>query len=192
MLPDPQQRVLTRRFQQRIAAIGDRAAGALGVAWSRLDTHDEADIDTFATATAPVLASTRSAAASLGVGYYALLLQVRPPSIPPEAITVAADVRAPFIAYWRALKMGHPLPDAVESGALRAAAVARNFAVSTSRRAGDLTARAADIEIVSWRRTPDGGACEWCRGLTVYLFDSAEQADFGHDRCGCTPLPVPA
>lgn len=190
MLSDAQAFALTRRFQSRILGVGDRAGAALTAAWSRLDTHDEPDIAQFAQATAPVLASTRSAAIALGVGFYSLLLQVRPPSIAPTAVAVEPELRAPFIAYWRALKMDHPAAEALEAGAARAGAVGRNFAVSASRRAGDKIAEAVDIEIVSWRRTPDGNACDWCRGLTVHLFDSAERADFGHDRCGCTPVPV--
>lgn len=181
---------LTRRFQQTIARIGERAGALTALRWSQLDTYDEADVETFARAVAPTLAAVKASAVSTGAAYYAVRGRIsRPPTIRPDMIDLVADPREPFIAYWRALKMGNPVDEAVLSGTARAGAIARNLASSASRRAGDVLFDRAAVTPARWVRVPDGGACDWCQEVAGQSYLSAESADFGHDRCNCTAEP---
>lgn len=182
---------LTRRFQRTIARIGDRAAVITARTWSDLGAWDEANVDEFARRVAPTLTAVKASATSTGVAYYAVRAGLlRPPTIRPALIATVAETRDPFIAYWRALKMGNPFEAALESGTARAGAIARNLATSTSRQAGDVLYRQSGHEPRHWVRVPDGNACPWCLEVAGGIYHSAESADFGHDRCGCAAEPL--
>jgi hypothetical protein len=190
MLTGPAARRLTRTFQARIALIGDRAARVTAARWLGLPGYDEEDVGRFETATRAVLQAAHAAAVHSGVGYYATLGQFRPPSVAVREVPYVVDPREPFVAYWNALDKGHPWEDAVRSGSGRAEAVARNLATSSSRKAGDVTMRKANQRVDGWSRNTDANPCPWCRGLTSFVFETAESADFGHDRCNCSVSPV--
>lgn len=179
---------LTRRFQATVARIGDRAAALTARQWAELGSYDEADVETFARAVEPTLSAAKRSAVLTGVAYYAVRARLlRPPTIAADLVPVAADPREPFIAYWRALKMGNRA--ALESGIGRAAALARNLATSSARQSGDVLYREAGREPRYWVRVPDGDACAWCQDVAGGTYHSAESADFGHDRCGCSAEP---
>ncbi len=186
--PDRQARLLTTRYQTRTAAIGERTARDLSRLW--LDVgYDFAAVDEFAARASMLTAPPKATTVRLASAFYGYLMDARPQAINPELILVPEAWRDPSIAFWRAINNGHPFEDALASGAARAEAVARNLIVSTGRRTGDHIAEANGYS-TRWRREPDGNACAWCQSLTGDTWDSAEAADFGHDRCGCTPVPA--
>lgn len=186
----PDRLALTRRFQSRVDRIGARAAALTATAWAQLDTHDREDIATFVAATAPTLTATKAASVATAVAYYSVLTETRAPAISPLDVLVPNETREPFIAFWRALKTGNSLEDALASGRARSAAIARNLAVSSSRRTGDVFFDRSDLKPIGWERVLDAGACPWCELVAGQLYKSAESADFGHDRCGCSAVPV--
>lgn len=178
---------LARRFQQRVALIGDRAGTRTASIW-RTVGHDEENIAEFARKAGPTLAAAKTAAVATGVAYFAARARIRPVSI--GEVDVPVLHREPFIAYWQALKNGHPIEDAIQSGLARADAMARNLVVSVSRRSGDALYRKAGLKVAHWNRDTDADACPWCEEVATQTYSSAETADFGHDRCGCSPFPV--
>lgn len=190
MITGPAERRLTRTFQERIAAVGARAAAVTSAAFTALGSYDEADIPRYAARTRPALTAAHASGVRLGTAYYSTLVQIRPPAVRLTDVPLTADPRVPFIAYWNALKAHEPWESAVQSGAARAEAEARNLTTSASRRAGDVSMRRANQRVEGWARNTDASACPWCRGLTQFVFDTAEAADFGHDRCGCSVTPV--
>lgn len=159
-------------------------------AWAQLDAYDENQIDQFATLTAPTLTGAKGAAVRTAAGYYALLAGVRPAPVLANEVPVVANIREPFIALGRALNSGRPFTEAVAAGAERAEAIARNLVTSSSIQTGDIVAQRADLTIRGWERVPDAGACEWCLTVAPGFYLTAETADFGHDRCGCTAEPI--
>lgn len=184
---DAQRLLLTRRYQTATALIGDRAATLTAHHWKAVG-HDEANIPEFAHRAAPAFNAAKTAAVQLSSGYYSLLTGRRPVGVNPRDVLIDPDVRAPFIAYWNALKGGAG-DDAVLSGIARAEAIARNFAVSSGRRTGDVVMHRQGLRPGDWTRITDGGACAWCEEVAAQTYSSAEAADFGHDRCGCTAVP---
>ena len=190
MITGPAADRLTRTFQERVALIGERAARRAAAEWLRLASYDEADVALYASRTAVSMNAVKAAAVRTGTAYYSTLGQFRPPSVRVSDVPVVHNPREPFIAYWNALDGGNPWDAAVQSGTARAEATGRNLATSASRQAGDVTLRKANQRPEGWSRNTDGKACEWCRGLTAYVFPTAEAADFGHDRCGCSVAPV--
>ena len=192
MIEGPARQRLTRTFQQRIATIGDRAARVTAARWMALGSYDEADVDRYTAQTRPAFTAAHAAAVVLGVGYYSTLGQFRAPAVNPRDVPLTVDPREPFIAHWRALNHGHPFEAAVESGQARAQAIARNLATSSARKAGDVTMRAANQRVEGWGRDTDANPCPWCRGLTDFVYETADAADFGHDRCNCSVSPLVA
>ena len=185
---DRQARLLTTRYQTRTAAIGERTARDLSRLW--LDVgYDFAAVDEFATRAAVLTAPPKATTVRLASAFYGFLMDARPAAVNPAAILVPERWREPSIAFWRSINSGNPYADAIESGAARAQAVARDLIVSAGRRTGDHIARENDYS-TRWRRELDGNACAWCQGLTDHTWSTAEEADFGHDRCGCTPVPA--
>ncbi len=190
MIEGPARTRLTETFQRRIATIGDRAARVAVARYMTLGGYDEADIARYAAQIARAMTAAHDAAVHTGVGYYVTLAQIRPPSVNARDVPMTLDPREPFIAHWRALNHGQPYEAAIESGAGRAEAVARNLATSSARKAGDVTMRKANQRVDGWARDTDANPCPWCRGLTQYVFETADSADFGHDRCNCSVAPV--
>lgn len=181
---------LTRRFQKRVTLIGDRAAAITSRTWLALPGHDEADIPTFHKRALPTITAAKTAAVATGVAYYATRNGIRTPSIAARLVPVEPDYREPFISYWQGLKNGHTLEEATTSGFARAAAITRNLATSAARLSAVPVVARAGREPSHWIRTPDADACPWCIEVSDLTFDSAESADIGHDRCGCSIDPA--
>lgn len=187
-LSDQQVRRLVTRYQRTIASIGESTAPKLTALWLDIGPSFD-DAEQFEAEAERIIGTPKAAAVRLSVALYSTLLEARPPTIAPSAVRLPDRLREPSIAFWRAINQGHPEADALASGAARAEAVARDLITSAGRRTGDLvTARTEHYG--QWRRITDSGACDWCRGMTRHLWNSAEAADFGHDRCGCTPVPA--
>jgi hypothetical protein len=87
------------------------------------------------------------------------------------------------------LSQGRPFDEALEVGRSTAQAVAFDFVQSAARLTGDVVAKKSE-RTVKWQRVPSPGACEWCVEVAGQLYNSAESADFGHERCDCDAIPV--
>lgn len=181
---------LTRRFQQLLTTIGDGTASRLKVQWANLDSYDEDQIPDFTRKATPILHGAKRAAVHHAAAYYSLTTGVAPVGVPFDAVPAAPDLREPFISTWRALASGAVLVAAVEAGAGRLDAVARNLVTSASRQTGDVVVDKAGLKVIGWERVPDDAACEWCLTVAPGFYTTAETADFGHDRCGCTAEPI--
>lgn len=185
-LPPQLRRPLTLRFQQSLRGIGARTTPQLARAWSALDSYHEDDIATFTASTAPALNAAKFAAVRQAAGYYALTSGVRAQGVKATAIAVEPDTRAPFIATWLALKNGDPIEVAIEHGASRLAALADNLVTSSARMTAPEVFEKAGLKIAGYTRTPDADACNWCIDVSDLFFKTAEEADIGHDFCGCS------
>lgn len=181
---------LTQRFQLVLAAIGQASSPKLARMWNNLPAYDKANIEEFARKATPVMTSAKFAAVRQAAGYYALIAGVRPVVVKPDDVAVDFDPRDPFISTWNALKSGVPFEAAVLAGLGRTDALVRDFVTSSSRQTGDVVFQRANVKVAGWERVPDGGACPWCLEVAPGFYNSAESADFGHERCGCSAAPI--
>lgn len=190
-LPAHLRKPLTVRFQQSLRRISNSAAPRVQRAWRALDTYDESDIETFATAAAPTFGAAKTAAVRQAAGYYALTAGIRTVGVTAKSVPVVADPREPFISTWQALKSGRPYDEAVEAGNLRIEAVVSDLVESSARQTGDVVVEQAGLRIVGWERIPDDGACPYCEEVAPGFYSSAETADaVSHNNCGCSVEPI--
>lgn len=185
-MTDQQLRLLVRRYQQHLHQAGMASGQALADVWDQLDQWDEADVERFAALAAPAAQTAQNHAAALAAAFVSLAAAV---PTPQTTVTPTPDWRSPFTAYWASLANGTPWERAVTVG--RNAADALGFdAVQGAARATTSEIDRAEPAITSWQRIPDGGACDWCLTVAEQTYHSAESADFGHDRCGCSVVPA--
>lgn len=170
--------------------IGDRSATHLHRSWTALGSYNEAQIPEFTRNATPILTAAKSTAVRHAAAFYALTAGIPPVGITIDAVPIEPDFRAPFISVWLALKGGAVLEDAIAAGAGRLDAVTRDLVTSAARQTGDVVVAHADLKVIGWERVPDDGACPWCLEVAPGFYHSAESADFGHDRCGCTAEPI--
>jgi hypothetical protein len=183
--------VLTRRHQVALANLAERNMATMLRAWVSTG-DDESDVDAFMRASAtPWDAMTRGAFTLSGAFYSMLLARAAPPMTVGD-LEVPDERREPFIALWRALAAGRGPEQAEVAARRRLEAIVRNRVVSTARRTGDVFVARGRVPVAHWRRVLDGGACDWCQLVAGQRYKTATAADFGHDRCGCTPVPVTA
>lgn len=185
MLTGAQLDGLTQRFRGHLETISTRTSNAVGQAWDGLPDYEEHRLHEFARRVQPVTRAAKVAAVALGAGYYSTVAQQRPAGVAASLIPLEFDARAAFVAYWNALSNGRPWPEAVAAGRNRAASTASGLVVSSSRRTGDHVLPRAD-----WTRVAAGNACEFCQEAASSTYRSAETADFGHERCSCSVVPV--
>lgn len=188
-LPDHLRLPLTRRFQSQIATVVNRTTPAVQKAWDGLGAYDRSDIATLTDRTAQTLRAAKHASFKASAGYYSTVSGVTVPRMDVTQVDAEAELEDPFIATWRAFTMGHDYLDALAAGRERVDAVVANFANSTARQTGDLFATRAGLRSKGWERIPNSGACDWCVLVAGQIYESADTADFGHDRCGCTAAP---
>lgn len=180
---------LTRRYQAGLVAVSTRAVPIVAAAWAGLDSYDEDVIDEFATAITPTMDAVKRGAVAQSTGYLNALFST---AVTVDAARVSStfDPRDPFAMVWRGLARGVPWDEAVAAGARQIEATVSHFTMSSARRTGDEYASRAGRDISGWRRVPNRGACEWCQQVAGDHYRSAESADFGHLRCGCTAVPI--
>lgn len=181
--------VLVDRHKQTQARIAARTSQHVVQAWSDLGSWDRRDIARFVEATDPHLAAAKKAAVVLAVGFYAQILQTRAPAIPVNSVDVTYRADTAFTALWHGLSEGRPFPDALNAGQSIAEAQVDRFIASAARRTGDHVT-AATRHRTAWKRIPSGNACPFCVRASGQTYKTSETADFGHDRCGCTAVPV--
>lgn len=178
-----------RRYRRQISVYRARTAGLLVATWDRLDRHDREDLDTYLQATAPALAGAKRASVSLSAAFFALVLDIPPVGVDPDAIAVNVNVEGPFLAMWHAFSEGRPFDEALAAGRSMAQANGFDWVQSAARRTGDHVAEASGRE-VRWRRVPGANACDWCRMVARDDYRTAESADFGHNRDDCDVMPA--
>lgn len=157
--------------------------------WDDLDDYDESGVEVFRERTSVMLAGSKAAAVAAAVALYAGLTRRRV-GIRPDDVVVDMPINKPFLAMWHALKMGRPWDEAVASGRGAADAFGSNWVTSTVRQTAQEFTTTADVRPSWWERETNDDACEWCQTVAMQHYLSAETADFGHDRCFCTPVPV--
>jgi hypothetical protein len=186
-----QRLVLTRRLQQRLTSISERAVRPVAASWMRLGPNwRDDDLRAFLADVAPHVDAAKRAALSVSTGYYAGVFGVRPPPLSPADVPVRFAGETAFIVARKALADGYEIAEAARMGGSAAEAAVRDLVISTSRTSGDVVAESTGISVTGWERKAEAGACEWCQGLDGVVFVTAADGDFGHDRCNCTLEPV--
>lgn len=185
MLTASQVEGLTHRFRARLDVISTRTASAVAGAWLALPDYEDHQVHEFARRVQPVTIAAKSAAVALGGAFYSTVGQQRPAGISARDIPFDYDPRAAFVAYWNALGNGRAWSEAVQAGQNRAESSADQLIVSTARLTGDRV-----LPKSQWTRAAAGNACEFCQEAANGTYSSAEAADFGHERCSCTAIPL--
>lgn len=179
---------LARRYQLRLLGLADRAEFTVSKVWDDLGSWDEADIERFAAAAAPIVTGAQRSGAALAVGYLQLLTG-SPHAVDIAALAGSTDFKGPFIGYWAALARGETWETAIDSGRTRAGSLAVD-GVHTAAREASTVIDKAEQRIVGWERMLSGLACEWCTTVATARYRTAESASFGHERCDCIPTPI--
>lgn len=178
------ERYLTALARQRAAV-----AAFLAALWASLERYGDEGEEEFITTAEPRMEGFKRATVGVSAAYFATLLGIRPVAVDHREVSSVARLRDPFLAARHAIAEGRPWVEAVTAGQSMAEAVGYNFVQSSARRTGDVVARESGVE-VKWRRLPAANACEWCKLVAGQLYNSAESADFGHDRDGCLVVPT--
>lgn len=186
--PEATQR-LVDRYKTRQGLVIDRASALVEAEWSALGSWDRADIERFVEVTQPHLSAAKKAAIVLAVAFYSTILQRRPPTVSAAVVEAEFNAEPAFTAVWHALSNGRPFEEAVTAGQSIANAQVSRFVQTTARRTGDHVTRQLRVD-ARWRRSPRANACSFCQDASHQTYRSSETADFGHDRCHCTPVPV--
>lgn len=181
--------VLVARHKAAQARISGRTGLKVATIWDALGSWDRADVERFAEQTGPAITAAKRAAVVLAAGFYAQILQRRAPAVTIGSIIVDFNAEAAFTATWHALTERRPFLEAVTAGQAIATAEVDRFVASSARRTGDHVTRALRVH-TGWERVPAADACPWCIDVSGQTYKTSETADFGHDRCGCTAIPV--
>lgn len=179
-----QQTAMFARYRAALQSHRVRTAAALVAAWDRLEGHDGIHIPAFTDATAPVLAGAKAVTVATSGAFYGYLLGAGPVGVDPANVNVAPKLAAPFHAYWHGLSVGRTANDALAAGRSAVEHTGTDFVTSVARVTGDSVAATVDRP-VRWERVPEAGACDWCIEHAGGSYASAEDADYGHERCFC-------
>jgi hypothetical protein len=189
-VPSARDAALKSRWRTELARHRSVAAGVAAAAWDDLDTYDEDGIEDFEAAAAPTIAAIRKRTATMTAGFLGKLTATPMVAMTDDELGLPDDwYRQPFMTHWAALAAGIAFEVAVERGRSRAEQVGTDGVTSAARD----TAKVVDANTersFSWERTPDPDACPWCTEVAGQLYNTAETADFGHDRCACDVTPA--
>lgn len=183
-MPNP---VLTAAYAGTLDRLADRTERGLLVLFDRLPDYDPRNADRFHAQAAPLVRSSAGAAISVSRSYLANITGAQ--ITPPPALVVAdaaARLYDPFDRLGRNLNERMPWTEAVQGARSQVAALGRGAVDRTNRQALSYMG----IDMRDWVRRLDSDPCQWCMKLSSVVFDTAAQASFGHDRCGCRPVPA--
>lgn len=108
---------VTNRFVDRQKRLADAAGFRLAKAWDSLDSYDAGDVDTLEEAAGQAITAAQIQSVALTAAYISTVTGEPVASTDPDTVP---NWRDPFIAYWRALKMGESWDAAKASGRSRA------------------------------------------------------------------------
>ena len=174
-------------YQATLEALAADATRTLLDVWDWAEPYDFAGEGRFHDIAKPLAQGAASAAQTAAIGYAAHAAPTTVLGSPSALIVANAGTRLfdPFELIYSNLAAGAPWESAVDAG--------RGFVEVISNDAVFATARAATSDLLpavtEWTRRAHIGACEWCLNLSGVSWPSAAAADFGHDRCKCTPVP---
>ena len=174
-------------YHRRILRLGDGAGAALVLAWDALGGYDPADSLRWHSTAAPML--TGAAEASLALTSTYSTHSFGTAAAPSPLIAADASARAfdPFDRLASQLAQGATLDLAIRSARAVVAAIGQDSVIRTARQSiGEIIPQTR----TTWTRRLNPGACDWCKSLAGVIFDSAHAASFGHDNCGCVPMPT--
>lgn len=176
------------RWQSRLTRMADGNTRLLLALWDGLSGYSWADADSWHAEARPIVAGTAEAALAETEAY--ATATVGPTSTPSPLIVADATARLydPFDLIGHMILQGASELAAINSGRTAARALARDTVWRTARQgiAEMVTG------VTGWVRRLDGDACDWCVSLSGVEWPSASAATFGHDNCGCLPVPASA
>ena len=178
---------LTRNYRQRLLDLGVYIGAQLALHWDELGSWDDADVERFIAAVTPTVDNAQSTAASLAAAYLGLALGSQV-TIDTTKLT-APDLRGPFTAYWGKLADTGDWRAALQSGRTSVEQTGIT-AVRTAASEASIQVDEKEPRITGWQRVVDAGACDWCVMVAGQRYGSAETATFGHNGCGCYPIPI--
>lgn len=169
----------------RLAAATDRA---LIAAWSALGSYDVEDSLLWHATARPIVLGSADAAADVMVTYAEATYGVSAPVSPLLIADAGARTFDPFDRIAALVANGHTQLEAQAAARPVVSALGRTTVYRTGRQA---TAE-QPIAASSWVRKLNPGACDWCMAMSREEWPSAADAAFGHDNCGCVPVPADA
>lgn len=178
--------VAAGRWQAGLTRMATSTSVQLLALWDDLGGRSWPDVDTWHAEARPIVSGAAQASLEWTGGYAATLT---PAPLSPSTLIVAdaaARLYDPLDLIGALIRRGRP----------NAAASGRSAVDHLGRDAVWRTGRQAIAEMVTgvsqWVRRLDGDACDWCVSLSGVVWPSAHAATFGHDRCGCVPVPLDA
>lgn len=191
-MPPPLDVRATEAYRTRIRNLRLTGAATLAAIWAALTGIDPEDEEAFADRSTPVLTGLQGATTALTVGYFGLLSSGA--RVDTAGLTVAQDLRHPFIGVRKALKEGAEWEAAQAAGRARAEAMASERVMLTQA----ATAERIDAtgKVVGWRRVPQGATCSYCIVVSTQRYRTAETAsNVGHRNkgrltCDCDVVPI--
>lgn len=181
-------------FHDQLIRLADASESALVRLWGSSDDYTPAGSLVWHSDAKLILEASAQASVDATVGYleYAVDLETRP----VELVVREAGAHAfdPYDAMAAELKQQRGFVAALKTARTTVAAIANN-AVFGAARTQMSAAYFADGRyrlgtFPGFMRRLNAGACKWCMNLADVVFDSAEQANFGHDNCRCFPFPA--
>ncbi|MGE0138648.1 MAG: hypothetical protein AB7R77_12575 [Ilumatobacteraceae bacterium] len=189
-LSEPELVALVQRFETRLDAYRSAGSDLLEGAWDALAGYDEADLAEFLRRVTPRLYTLLESTVEISSAFYRSTLALPTAAVPKASVVPKLGLNQAFHATWHALAQGRSFEDAVAAGRSMASARAFDLVQSTSRRAGDATVAVSRARIVGWRRVVSANSCPWCHTVAGQIYRTSVSADFGHDRCDCTAIPI--
>ena len=175
-------------YQRQLLNMGAGTSRSLLAVWDSLGGYDVADSLRWWSAVQPILTGSAEASLDLTAAYtdHSLGGAVTPsPLITADAAARAFD---PFDRLAAELSNGLTFEQAFQSARRVVSSVGTDSVVRTGRQGiADITPQRTRT---TWRRRLNPGACDWCKSLSRVEWRSAHDGTFGHNNCGCVPMPT--
>ena len=174
-------------YHRRLLAMAASSSRALVATWDSLGSYEVADSLRWHATTQPMLTGAAEASLDLTATYATHSLGGALTPSPLIAADAAARAFDPFDRLAAQLARGLTFDQAFQSARRATAALGVDAVTRTGRQGiADIT----PAGFTAFRRRLNPGACDWCMSLAGVEWDSPHEATFGHDHCGCVPIPV--